>query len=202
LFAENAPAAGPLHKVVQNILDERIPLEERLPKPLLPRKYSPKASPRQRRGVKRQTILKEFDPIQPIKNQEKSYEGMLANLFKRGEEEEGVGKEGHRYIFWRKRQGLENNLTEQFMGEIREKVRTAAYLRHYCSYWLEKIEDGTILLFYKNSGGSPWINKYAEAENWLREKEEVRLNIDNIERPNTKWVFRGYSDVDVKVVLN
>jgi len=88
------------------------------------------------------------------------------------------------------------------MGKIREKVRTAAYLRHNYSYWLENIEDGTILLFYKNSGGSPWINRYVEAENWLREKEEERLNIDNIERPNTKWVFRGYSDVDLEVVLD
>ena len=44
----------------------------------------------------------EFDPIQPIKNREKSYEDMLANLLKRGEEEEGVEKEGRRYIFWRK----------------------------------------------------------------------------------------------------
>ena len=56
LLAENAPAAGPLREVVQNILDKRIPLEERLPKPLLPRKYPPKAPPkaslRQRRGIK------------------------------------------------------------------------------------------------------------------------------------------------------
>ena len=43
LLAEDAPTAGPLREVVQNILDERIPLEERLPKPLLPRKYLPKA---------------------------------------------------------------------------------------------------------------------------------------------------------------
>jgi len=43
LLAENTPVAGPLREVVQNILDERIPLEERLPKPLLPRKYPPKA---------------------------------------------------------------------------------------------------------------------------------------------------------------
>ena len=111
-------------------------------------------------------------------------------------------KEGRRYIFWRKRKGLENNLTEQFMGKIRDNVRTAVYLRHNYSYWFENIEDGTIILYYKNSGGSPWINRYVEAENWLREKEEARLNIDNIERPNTKWVFRGYSDVDVKVVLD
>jgi len=56
---------------------------------------------------------------------------------------------------------------------------------------LETIEDGTILLFYKNSGGSPWMNRYVEAENWLREKEEalidnidaIDIDIDNIERP-------------------
>ena len=75
------------------------------------------------------------------------------------------------------------------MGKIREKVETAAYFRHFYSYWLKNNEDGTILLFYKNSRGSPWINRYAEAESWLREKEQARLNIDNIERPNTKWVF-------------
>ena len=103
LLVENAPAAGPLREVVQNILDERIPLEERLPKPLLPRKYPPKVLPRQRRGIKRQTIRKEFHPIQPIKNREKSYEDMLANLFKRGEEEEGEEKDGRCYIFWRKK---------------------------------------------------------------------------------------------------
>ena len=88
------------------------------------------------------------------------------------------------------------------MGKIREKVGTAAYLRHYFSYWLKNNEDGAILLFYKNSGGSPWINRYAEAESWLREKEQARLSIDNIERPNTKWVFMGYFNVDVKVVLD
>ena len=123
-------------------------------------------------------------------------------MLQKDEEEEGEEREGRRFIIWRKSQGLDNNLTERFMGKIREKVITAFYLHHYYSYWLENIEDGTILLFYKNSGGSPWINKYDEAENWLREKEEAHLNIDNIERPNTKWVCRGYSDVDVKVALD
>ena len=131
--------------------------------------------------------MKEFDPIQPVKKrEEKSYMDILSNLLKRGEEEGGVEKEGRRYIFWRKSQGLENNLTERFMGKIREKVRTAAYLRHYYSYWLENIEDETIILFYKNSGGSPWIKRYAEAENWLKEKEEARLNIDDIGKTKHK----------------
>ena len=205
LLAENAPAARPLREVVQNILDEPVPqrVKERLSKPLLPGKNKPITPPRKKKEIKRREILKEFDPIQPAKKrEEKRYEVILLNLLQRDDEEEGEEKEGRHFIIWRKSQGLENNLTEHFMGKIREKVITAFYLRHYYSYWLENIEDGTILLFHKNSGGSPWINRCDEAENWLREKEEARLNIDNIERPNTKWVFRGYSDVDVKVVLD
>ena len=40
LLAENAPEAGPLREVVQNILDEPVPqrVKERLSKPLLPGK--------------------------------------------------------------------------------------------------------------------------------------------------------------------
>ena len=166
LLAENVPAAGPLREVVQNILDEPVPqrVKERLSKPLLPGKNKPITPPRKEKEIKRRAILKEFDPVQPIKNREKSYKDLLENLFKRGGKEEGVEREGRRFIFWRKTQGLENDLTEQFMGNTREKVR-AAYLRHNYSYWLENIEDGTIILYYKKSGGSPWINRYFEAEN-------------------------------------
>ena len=147
LLAENKPAAGPLHEVVQNILDE--PAPQRLSNRLLPGKNKPITPPRKKKEIKRRAILKEFDPIQLVKRrEEKSYEGILSNLLKTGEEEGGVEREGRRFIFWRKSQGLENNLTERFMRKIREKVRTAAYLRHYYSYWLENIEDETIILFY------------------------------------------------------
>ena len=110
--------------------------------------------------------------------------------------------EGRRFIFRRRSRIFDLDQTEYFMGKIRERVRTSFYVRHNYSYWLENIEDGTIILFYKNSGGSPWINRFSGAENRLREKEVACLNIDNIERPSTKWMFKGYSDVDVKVVLD
>ena len=136
--------------------------------------------------------MKEFDPVQPTKKrEEKSYKDILPNLIKKDEEKEGVEREGRRFIFWKESQGLEINLTEYFMGKITEKVGTAAYLRHYYSYWLKNNEDGTILLFYKNSAGSPWINRYAEAESWLREKEQARLNIDNIEKTENKMGVHG-----------
>ena len=172
LLVENAPAVGPLREVVQNILDEPVPqrVKERLSKPLFPGNNKPIAPPRKKKEIERRAILKKFDPIQPIKHREKSYKDMFANLFKRGEEEEGEEKEGHRFILWRKRQGLENNLTEHFVGKIREKVRTAAYLRYNYSYWLENIEDGTIFLFYKPPRGSPRINRYDELSRKLVER--------------------------------
>ena len=46
------------------------------------------------------------------------------------------------------------------------------------------------------------MKTYGEAENWLREKEAERLDPDSIERPDTKWIFEGHFNVDVKVVLD
>ena len=58
------------------------------------------------------------------------------------------------------------------------------------------------MVFYKQQKGSSWINNFAEAERWLNEQENNRLNIDNIERPNTKWTFIKFSNIEVKVVLD
>ena len=93
LLAENAPAAGPLREVVQNILDEPVPqrVKERLSKPLLPGKNKSITPPRKKKEIKRWAILKEFDPIQPAKKrEEKSYKVILSNLLQKDEEQEGV----------------------------------------------------------------------------------------------------------------
>ena len=46
------------------------------------------------------------------------------------------------------------------------------------------------------------INNFAEAERWVNEEENKRLNLDNIERPNTKWTFVKFSNIEVKAVLD
>ena len=46
------------------------------------------------------------------------------------------------------------------------------------------------------------MNAYGEAENWLINMEAKHLDADSIERPNTKWIFDGHFNVDVKVVLD
>ena len=58
------------------------------------------------------------------------------------------------------------------------------------------------MVFYKQRKGSPWINNFAEAERWMNEEENKRLNLDNIERPNTKWTFIKSSNTEVKAVLD
>ena len=35
--------------------------------------------------------------------------------------------------------------------------------------------------FKKQQKGSPWINNFAEAERWINEEENKRLNLDNIQ---------------------
>ena len=55
LLAENAPEAGPLREVVENILDEPIPqrVKERLSKPLLPRKKLTNYTSKEEKGIKK-----------------------------------------------------------------------------------------------------------------------------------------------------
>ena len=87
------------------------------------------------------------------------------------------------------------------MTKIREKVKTSFYARHIFSYQLRNIEEDSLIVMYTNIG-SPWFESFSDAEKWLSEREKVRLDPDNINRPDTKWVFENHNNVDVKVVLD
>ena len=199
LLAEDAPA---VRKTIQNILDEPISekVEKSLNKPLIPKKFQPIAPPR-KRGRKTQEILRKFDPItrDNIRNVT-NYQNEILDLYDTSEYE-GEEERGRRYIRWRFIRELERDLTSDFMSKIREKVHTSFYARHIFSYQLRNIEEGTVIVYYTNKG-SPWFDYFCDAEKWLSEREKVRLDPDNIERPNTKWVFEAYFNVDIKVVLD
>ena len=53
------------------------------------------------------------------------------------------------------------------------------------------------MVYYDKQRASSWINNFAEAK-----QESNRLNIDNIERLHTKWVFVKFSNIVVKAVLD
>ena len=200
LLAEDAPA---VRKTIQNILDEPISekVERSLDKPLLPKTFQPIAPPRKRRGRKTQEILRKFDPVfrENIRNVT-NYQNEILDLYD-NTEYEGEEKRGRHFIRWRFIRGLERDLTLDFMTKIREKVKTSFYARHIFSYQLRNIEDDSSMVMYTNIG-SPWFERFSEAEKWLSEREKVRLDPDNINRPDTKWVFENHFNVDVKVVLD
>jgi len=128
------------------------------------------------------------------------YQNEILDLFDDARHD-GQESKGRRYIRWRFIRGLEKDLTTNFMEKTRGNVDTSFYLRHVFSYQLRNIEDGTVILYYKNQG-SPWINRLAEAEEWLSEEETKRLDHDKIERPSTKWEFVSFFNVDLKVVID
>ena len=116
---------------------------------------------------------------------------------------EGQEARGRRYIMWTITRDLERDQTPNVMEKIQTRVTTSFYMRHMYAYKLRNIEDGGVMVFYKNlTGGSPWIQRRAAAEQWLREKEAQRLEPDNTKRPDTKWAFEGFKNVEVKVVLD
>ena len=177
LLAEDAPA---VRKTIQNILDEPISekVEKSLDKPLISKTCQPTDPPRKRRGRKIQEILRNFDPISRgnIRNVT-NYQNEILDLYD-NTEYEGEEVRGRRFIRWRFIRGLERALTSDFMTKIREKVHTSFYVRHIFSYQLRNIEDGSLMVMYTNKG-SPWFERFYEAEKWLSEREKVRLDPDN-----------------------
>ena len=206
LLSENIPA---VKKIIRNVLEEPIPEEaqKRLKPPLRPKPYQPIPPPRKRNRrqkiIRQFQLLREFDPIHPqnIRNVA-DYQNEVEAKFK-DETTEGVEKiKGRRYIRWRFKKNLERDQTAKFMEKIRKDVRTSFFIRYVFAFNLRNIEDGTFLTFYQTEKGSRWINKLEDAEKWLSERESERLEVDRIERPNTKWIFDHYYAVDVKVVLD
>ena len=187
LVVENLPA---FRKTVQEVLDEPIPREMEKHKPLLPEPYQPRPRPppRQRKTRKMRELLREFEPA-PRWNTRQAPGGQneLQDLYGDAKRE-GEETKGRRLIRWTVIRGLDKDLTQNFMEKIRKNVGTSFYMRHIYGYRLRNVEDGTVILLYKNIG-SPWLKTLIEAEEWVSAQETKRLDPDNTERPNTKWVF-------------
>ena len=48
------------------------------------------------------------------------------------------------------------------------------------------------------------VQQFEEAQKWLDEQEAKRVELDGstIQKPNTKWEFEGFFNLDVKVVIS
>ena len=119
-----------------------------------------------------------------------------------GEEEGRENGRGRRFIRWTFDKRLRANQTAVIMRKLRQNINQSLYIRYNYAYVLVNNETGLRMVFYKQQKGSPWINNFAEAERWVNEEENKRWNLDNIERPNTKWTFIKFSNIEVKAVLD
>ena len=89
------------------------------------------------------------------------------------------------------------------MQRIHIDINTAFYIRHVFSYQLKNTENGDIIIQYTNTV-SVWFNNFQEAQYWLNKQEAKRVELDGftIQKPSTKWEFKGFCKLDVKVVID
>ena len=53
---------------------------------------------------------------------------------------------------------------------------------------------------YFQNKRSPWFERISEARQWLEEQEKNRLQNENIERQDKKWVFEANLMVNIKEI--
>ena len=87
------------------------------------------------------------------------------------------------------------------LHKIRSTVRRRHKLNYRVAYELRNIETNEYMVWYKNTN-SPWFSRLSETKVWLQEQKALRLQGENIDRPNTKWVFQRHVFVDLKVILD
>ena len=85
------------------------------------------------------------------------------------------------------------------------KLKQFIHIRHKISYQfsyeLKHIETHELLVYYKTKN-SPWVSELSEAKAWLQTQEELRLQGEQINRPDTKWSFVRSLFVTLRVVLD
>ena len=117
--------------------------------------------------------------------------------------EEGVGRgRERRFIRWDFGRRLGKNHTLSVMANFRRSINSTFYIRYSHAYVIMKVETGMKMVYYRQQSSSPCKNTSAIEERCLNKQESKRFNIDNIERPNTIWVFVKFSNIELKVVLD
>ena len=102
---------------------------------------------------------------------------------------------------WFFTQGLARSIAQRMADKIRQDVHTRHELRIRWGDTIRNIEDNHLIVWYTNNPASPWFDKLSQSKQWLGELEESRLQQD-IQRPDTKWVFEKFVSVDLKAVLD
>ena len=110
---------------------------------------------------------------------------------------------GRRIVKWTFFRGVAGSMVSGMMAELEKQMRTSFYIRHSYSYQLRNVETGKLIEYHKNSRGSTWLRSLEEPTRaWLTAREEQRLAVDNVDRPNTKWAFAQFKSVETKAIID
>ena len=94
---------------------------------------------------------------------------------------------------------VNNDLTPKMIRGIEERVRNSFVIKHSYAYQLRNIETEETMAYFQNKR-SPWFERISEAGQWLEEQEKNRLQNENIERQDKKWVFEANLMVNIKEI--
>ena len=152
---------------------------------------------------KQEELLRLFDPFSDnsFRISLSQYDNETLEMVD-GEKESGEEK-GRRYVRWRYSRWLNRSVVPRAMNNIEERVKVAYYLRYSYSYLLTYFDGEKMYVqeFWKNVRDAPFIRENYEAEQYLGEQEQQRLEMTGVERPNSKWTFLRFHKVDAKVIL-
>ena len=115
--------------------------------------------------------------------------------------EQGRGGEIRRTKKWRFDKIFTHSLASRMLHKIRSSVRRRHKINYRVADELRNIETNECMVWYQNIN-SPWFSRLSETQAWLQDQEDLRLQGENIGRPNTKWVFQRHVFVDLKVTLD
>ena len=115
--------------------------------------------------------------------------------------EQGRGAERRRTIKWRFDTILSHSLVSRMLHKIRSNVRRRHKINYQSAYELRNIETNEYIVRYRNIN-SHWFERLSGTQAWLEEQENLRLQGENIDRPNTKWTFERHLFVNLKVILD
>ena len=87
------------------------------------------------------------------------------------------------------------------MNKIKQAVQTRHKINYRNAFELRNVENGETMVYYTNTN-SPWLDRLSKTKEWLTKQEELRLQGEKINSPNTKWVFEKHLFIDVKVILD
>ena len=149
-------------------------------------------------------ILETFDPLRRRRGAtDFAIPARILEIYDRGQKGmQGRGAGRRRTRKWRfEHDNLTKLLVPQMLNKIKQAVQTRHKITYSSAYELRNIETGETMVYYTNTN-NPWKERLSKTKEWLTTQEELRLQGEKINRPNTKWVFQKHLFIDVKVILD